>query len=206
MLDCMIDGQKYDLGLAGTERAGAVIDLVNRGLKDSRRFVSSFRLDGEEISPELDGELLLDGVSMVEITTETPTQLAAKLLNESEPFIRGLQQSLTTTAQSQILSREQANRTLVESLDQLSCFVDITSFIVATLQIDLDATMVEGCSVSSRIATLNGIFTEICQAQERNDRVLVSDIIEYDLIPHLDKWLAIFATIQKYGSAQLCQG
>jgi hypothetical protein len=54
-----------------------------------------------------------------------------------------------------------------------------------------------GRPVAEYVNCLNGILQEIVNAQEGFDPVLLADILEYDLVPHLEEWKEIYTLFER---------
>ena len=69
-------------------------------------------------------------------------------------------------------------------------------FIEETLQLDFDQLSINGKQVVESVLSLNSIFQEIVNSQENFDPVLLADLLEYDLVPHLEEWKGIFTLFE----------
>lgn len=63
------------------------------------------------------------------------------------------------------------------------------------LGVDFQATAVGDTTLARFVEDLNALLSEAMKAQERKDWVLLADLLEYELAPHLDAWQRLFAAL-----------
>lgn len=197
MLNCVIDGQNKSFDLNGGDCLATMLDCLNGDLAKRGRFISSLLVDGEEVAGNSEeGSRRLEGIDSIEITTETPVCLAGKILGEGEDFIDGLKDFLMQVAGSYSAGRDSADSSFAEAVQGLQWFVQMTQFIESALKLDFQLLLLKGRPVSEYVNNLNGILLEIVDAQEGCDPVMLADLLEYDLVPHLEEWKEIYTLIK----------
>jgi hypothetical protein len=198
MLSCVIDGQLKDFKGYGAGNLGSLVNDMNRDLAVSGRFIASLRVNGEEIALiEEETGRRLEGSDSIEITTESPVSLVGKILAEGENYIDGVRDFLIKVAGHFTSGSECADAAFAEAVQGLQWFVQMTDFIECTLNLDFQKLSLNGRPVAEYVKNLNGILQEIVDAQEGSDPVLLADILEYDLVPHLEQWKEIYALIER---------
>jgi hypothetical protein len=196
MLNCMIDGQVRSFDLNGADSLATMLDCLNGDLVKGGRFISSLLVNGEEVAGSREEtDRSLDGIDSIEITTETPVCLAGKILAEGEAYIDGLKDFLMQVAGSYCAGRESADGSFAEAVQGLQWFVQMTDFIETTLKLDFQRLSLKGKAISEYVRSLNGILMEIVDAQEESDPVMLADLLEYDLVPHLEEWKEVYTLI-----------
>ncbi len=198
MQSCVIDGLARDFNGGGAESLAGVLGCLNTDLAKDGRFIKSLRVNGREVA-DIDRESArrLDGVHSLEITTESRLDLARNIIAEGEQFIGSLQDYLIQTAGHSSRGSACAGDSLVEAVQGLDWFVRMIGFIEETLHLDFHRLARNGKSVAECVKQLNAILQEIINAQEKSDAVLLADILEYDLAPHLEEWKGVFTLFER---------
>ncbi len=116
---------------------------------------------------------------------------AHELVQEGSVFLEELHRSILVTAGLYRAGNEQeGNGHFIELTHGLEMFVTLTA---ATRQLPEFGTMpVDAAGVA---AGLNDILVEIVAAQEQQDMVLLTDLLEYELAPQVKPWLERFTTL-----------
>jgi len=114
------------------------------------------------------------------------------LLQEGSVFLEELHRSIMVTAGLYRAGNEQeGNGHFIELTHGLEMFVTLTS---AARQFPEFGTMpVDAAGVA---AGLNDILVEIVAAQEQQDMVLLTDLLEYELAPQVKPWLETFTALR----------
>lgn len=198
MLSCVIDGQVKSFNLNGTDSLATMLEGLNSDLAKGGRFIASLLVNGEEVVDSIsEKSRRLDGIDSIEITTETPVRLVGKILDEGQNYIDGLRDCLMKVAGHFTSGSECADDSFAEAVQGLQWFVQMTDFIECTLNLDFQKLLRNGRPVAEYVNSLNGILQEIVNAQEGSDPVLLADIIEYDLVPHLEEWKEIYTLFER---------
>lgn len=83
---------------------------------------------------------------------------------------------------------------LLTGFDWLVKALDCTG---TALGVDFAATPFGGITLARFADDMNALLTEAMKAQERKDWVLLADLIEYELAPHLAEWPKVFALLKE---------
>jgi len=203
MLSCVIDGQLRNLHLNGCESLAAILDDVNLDLAKGGKFIASLRVNGEEVEGNVKtADRCLDGVVSIEIMTDTPICLVGKILDEGQNYIDGLMEFLKGVAGNYSAGSDCADDSFDEAVQGLQWFVQMTDFIESTLKLDFNRLTFNGRTITEYVHNLNGILLEMAGAQEAGDPVLLADVLEYDLVPHLEEWGEIYILFKEKLSAE----
>ena len=198
MLSCVIDGQVKSFNLNGADSLSAMLEGLNSDLAKGGRFIASLRVNGEEVAGNSEeASRRLDGIDSVEITTESPLCLVGKILDEGQNYIDGLRAYLMQVAGDFSAGRNGADGSFTEAVQGLQWFVQMTDFIECTLNLDFQKLLLNGSPVAEYVKSLNGILQEIVTAQEEGDPIMLADLLEYDLAPHLEQWKEIYSLFER---------
>jgi hypothetical protein len=205
MLNCVIDGQAKALALNSGDSLATMLNGLHADLAKKGRFVASLRVNGEEVAGGEEGkDRCLEAIRSIEITTESPDCLAGKFLAESLDFIEDLQNHLTQVAGHFTSGSGCADASFAEGIQGLQWFVQMTDFIEGTLRLDFRDLSLNGKAVGAYVNILNCILHEIVNAQEASDPLLLAEILEYDLVPHLDDWKEIYNLFKGQSEIKPC--
>jgi hypothetical protein len=197
MLNCLIDGQVKSIDLNNSECLTTVLESINNDLAKGGRFIASLMVNGEEVEGDIKAtDRRLDGIDSIEITTESPICLAGKILDGGENYLDGLMTFLMGVAGKYGAGAEHAENSFSEALQGLQWFVQMTDFIECTLRLDFGRITHNGRTITEYVNNLNTILLEMAKAQESNDQVILADLLEYDLVPHLGEWKNIYKLFQ----------
>jgi hypothetical protein len=198
MLSCVIDGQVKSFNLNGADSLSAMLEGLNSDLAKGGRFIASLRVNGEEVAGNSEeASRRLDGIDSVEITTESPLCLVGKILDEGQNYIDGLRAYLMQVAGDFSAGRDGADGSFTEAVQGLQWFVQMTDFIECTLNLDFQKLLLNGSPVAEYVKSLNCILQEIVTAQEEGDPIMLADLLEYDLAPHLEQWKEIYSLFER---------
>lgn len=194
MQSCVIDGQVKDFNLSGADSLESMLNSLKGDLVKNGRFIASLRVNGRKVT-DIDEESSqhLERIGSIEITTESPLNVARNIIAEGAEYIEGLQDYLVQTAEHYSLDSERAGRYFSEAVQGLQWFVQMIGFIEQTLKLDFNQLSLNGKPVVEYVRELNSIFLDIVNTKDGFDPVLLADILEYDLVPHMEEWKGIFA-------------
>ncbi len=205
MESCLIDGQVRDVRLESLDSLGGVLDSVSGEIARSGRFISSLRVNGREVADigREEGRGL-EGIRSIEITTDSSVCLATRIIGEAEEYINGLQNCLLQTAGCYTSGSDRADQFFRESVQGLEWLVQMIGFIEKTFNLDFGRLSHNGATVAHLVHSLNGIFQQIVESQEKCDPVLLADVLEYDLVPHLEEWKRVFVLFKEESALFTC--
>lgn len=195
-MNCMVDGMVRNVQ-GGAGGVGNVISILNREFAESGKVVSSLRVNGEEFFGDEEELGYGADVSSLEITTDTPANLAVKALVSGQEYIEDLRDFLLKTVDLFRTGDETRGKEyFVESVQGLQWLVRMVGYIGQILRLDFDRITHESCTLGQIVQHLNQICADILGAQEKGDHVLLADLLEYELAPQIAQWREIFAMLK----------
>jgi hypothetical protein len=90
-----------------------------------------------------------------------------------------------------------ANNSLAELISGLGLMLQTIGAVAEALGPDLAASLPGNESLEQLMNNLNAVLRDIVHAQERRDLVLLADLLEYELAPHLELWKGIFSALRE---------
>lgn len=194
MLNCVVDGMGRTLEVSGRQNLGHVISSLNREIEANGKVVASMRVNGEEFIGDVDDLAMnCDGVHSIEITTDTPENLAMSALAGSCQYVEELREFILKTVDLFRIGDEKKGREFfLETVQGLQWMIRMLGCAGTLLGVDFSRAEHEGRAIDGHIGRLNRIFSEIVAAQEKDDLVLLIDLLEYELGPQLALWKRVF--------------
>ena len=101
-----------------------------------------------------------------------------------------------TSSQFRIGDGVAANGSLAELVSGLGLLLQTIDAVSASLGPDFATSLPGNESLERLMSGLNAVLNEIVHAQERKDWVLIADLLEYELAPHLENWKGIFTALR----------
>ncbi|WP_298271196.1 hypothetical protein [Geobacter sp.] len=122
--------------------------------------------------------------------------LIAKVLADGNVHAAEMQHhALETAAAFRAGSERKALGDYIELLGGFDPLVQTLDCVGRALGVDFNATAVGDTTLARFVEDLNALLSEAMKAQERKDWVLLADLIEYEIAPHLATWQQVFAAL-----------
>jgi hypothetical protein len=149
---------------------------------------------------------MLNDACQLEVTTELTELSVLELLTEGCSHLGKLNLSLSQATGFYRTGDETKGREFfLELIKGMEWFVKIVSAL-RLKKIDFAETVCAGRTLVESVDVLNGILREILVAQEQGDWILLTDLLEYELVPQLELWLEIFSLLRRGNSDNLGEG
>ncbi len=148
------------------------------------------------------GELLRDRIQSLEVETMPNRQVAAHFLANAGHFIQTISQALGKVAEMfRVNDEREASEQYLRSLDSLQLFLQVLAMSREVLGLDFDTIVHQGQSLEKRMETLSALVQEMLSAQQREDWVLLADLMQYDLIAELAVWQEVMPALAQRASS-----
>lgn len=157
---------------------------------DSEREVVEVKLDGNTFSEEFPHEAMLvemDEFKVVDILTESKGDLAEMALEQLPYFISTIKKGFRTAANvlRDTYSENEGHRLVAVSAESLGALINHMHVIIVNLK---NGKRDELTSVYSNLTeSLADLLGEIITIQQERDPVLLADLLEFEIIPILEK-------------------
>jgi len=83
----------------------------------------------------------------------------------------------------------------IDFLNGFDSLVQALDYVGRVLGIDFATTSLGEKSITRFVEDLSALLSETMKAQERKDWVLLADLLEYELAPHLESWHQVFTVL-----------
>jgi hypothetical protein len=187
-LEVKIDGRGESLSLGEGARFEDVMRAIGRSVGTPGTGITRVRLRGEDItgqSWESYLHLAPSDLTGLEVETGDVTALARQTLGSLSDFISNLIRELDRAAGLFRQGQEMAaGEAFSRALDGIQLVSHTTAMIERNLGIDTAAVQFNGRPAGEQLRRLEPILEDMFAAQRTGDWVLLSDLIEYELVPY----------------------
>jgi hypothetical protein len=152
------------------------------------------------------GEILrqMESREKVEIFTGTVSEIAHDSIVDALAYLDRIESIIPSLASSfQIYPGPESFENLRQLLDGFYWISLLLDKLTANFHIMLESCLVQGISVQDHLEKFIAILKQMIDSQQRGDFVLISDLLEYEVIPIVPIWKDIFSLfLQKVAVAQ----
>jgi hypothetical protein len=167
--------------------------------------VKKVQIDGTPVTPdslssnawsEAMGPNDLEG--RIEIFTGTVAEIAHESLDEARDYLNRVEAAIPSLITSFQTSPDQdaygSLKQLYEGFYWLNLLLDKLN---ANFQVNLENALIQEISVAEYHHKFASILKQLIEAQEKRDFVLISDLLEYEILPLVPVWKEMFAIVLK---------
>ena len=186
-----INGAEAEDGSFPGETLKEVLDVILKNREDS--YIRRVWLDGQEVSSTAQDSLMTSTSSIALLELEVANLqdvLANNLVNVKEyleKLIPGFQKAADLFRME---SEQEANKYYLQILDGVDWFSQVIVTIMQSWGEKL-----EGQSLEERQKKQTEFMTQMLEANQNQDWVLMADILEYEMIPLYEDWKEVLAKI-----------
>lgn len=182
------------------ETIGNVPELVQSFYSSGRfpgQMITEFRLDGIEMPLDVNKTLNPETEQVIELTTVSGKQAYVETTLVLADQVLQLVQQLNDTHQLFRMNVDDgALNNFYVVVDMLKTVYDDAISLEAFKKVILGNSD-DYPSLITKLAGLEKIIEQLLQAQESQDWLMLADLMEYELIPHINNWLK---TLEKCAS------
>jgi hypothetical protein len=169
-----------------------LIDIVLNKNEFSNSVITQLEVDGNTYDPRVDDipmELALSDASKVSIFTKNNLELTFEALDSCSEYIdiltENIMELVTLYKQDKV---EEANVLFSDLVDILDLYIQLISRIHSTLKTNFKK-QVENASILQELEIhLLSVIKAILPAKENDDIIMLSDLLEYELVDNLTQW------------------
>jgi len=189
-MQVIINGQAREIKVASISTLIDIIAQIETNLEQGH-IIKHIMLNEKELEsnwyPNASKIYLLDE-DVLTIKTEESAIAARDYLNKSKEQFAQLLADFHTVADSFRISDETvANTRFVQGIENLQYYLKILEDAAILLGKPLERLMDRDVTFSSYVTELVGKLTDIIKVQQQKDWVMLADMIEYEMIPSLEK-------------------
>ena len=175
---------------------GETLEEVMNAIVKSRQnsYIRRIWLDGQEVSSDSQDTLktLTTSVELLELELAELQDLLANNLTNAKDYLVKLIPGFQKAADLFRMGNEQeANQYYLQVLDGIEWFSQVVIIIVSTQK-----NKYEEKSLEERQKKLTDLMSQMLEANQNQDWVLMADLMEYEMIPFYKDWEAVLSRIE----------
>lgn len=192
MTDIIVNNNRYEFKKGEESR---VVDLLDTILADTNyqdQVISKISVNGKVLNEDEENAIAdssLTKVGSIHITTQSSVELAFEALDSCNVYIENLnEQILALVAVYQEGKMAEANEMFGELVDFIDLFIQLVTRIHRTLKANLGDNYRKSKTVQNLEIHLLSVLKAILPAKERDDVIMLCDLLEYELMDNLTQW------------------
>jgi hypothetical protein len=191
----IIDGQQSDVRISNFDNLEDILVKIMEDGGIENRVVTDVLVNNEnfsEIYPHQAEDMETNEIESLEIKTVAASSMAVNITRELYKVLNLMSKGGGQIAELFRVADD------AEALDMYQDLLEVTrDFLgmVGTLrdQFRLKADQ----EFEAKVQRLSELFSEMIEVQENEDYVLLSDLIEYEYLPHVEEWKGVVAGLRK---------
>ncbi len=191
----IIDGQQSDFSITNyTNLDELLVGLMSQENLDNR-IVTDVLVNDEafsEIYPHQAEDVDCRDIQKVEIKTMGVNEMGVNIARELYKVIRLMNEGARQVAD--LFRRADDSEALEMYQDLLDVTRDFLSMIGALRD---EFSLTKSAQFEGAVKDLSGLFSEMLEVQENEDWILLSDLLEYEFQPLVDRWKSIVAALRE---------
>lgn len=191
----IVDGRKSDQKISNFSNLEEILANVMKTEEMAGRIVTDVIVNNEtfsEIYPHQAEDMSVDGISSVEVRSETASKMAIEMSAELHKVTRMMASGARNVAR---LFRESQDSDALELLQDL---LDVTRDFMGMLS-HLKTNYMGGVDEEfiNKTEEFSNLISEMSEVLENEDWILLADLLEYEFMPVCDSWRVIGETLHK---------
>ena len=166
-----------------------VLDEIVKGQEDT--YIRRIWMDGQEVSSSAQDTLMTStsSIELLELELAKLKDLLANNLGNAKDYLEKLIPAFQKAADLFRMGNEQeAHKYYLQILDGIDWFSQVVQTIVVSLKNEFD-----GTNYKDQQAKLTNLMTQMLEANQNQDWVLLADLLEYELIPFYEGWQEVLS-------------
>ena len=184
---------------------GELLEQIQKNTVLPGTYISSVILNGETIDLQVEDKktqdfrtTLVNDVEKLEIKIVSVQEIISKNLENAEHYLEKLIPGIEKAAELfQLGDETEANQFFLNIIDGIDWLSQVFDGVVAALNIDIESTKIKGKTIQERKAQLINLTRQLVEANKNKDWVLVSDLLEYEILPFYGEWSDLIPEFRK---------
>jgi len=199
MVSVQLNGNPFDTPNKKETLGSLLVQIRDDTLKPGH-FVSEVNCDGISLNlreEEDMKEMAIESFSEIKVFSHSPEGIISESLHNNDEVSETLCELLTSIAEKlRVGMISESMNPYIECLEHVEAFLQIVNHIQAYL-LDNGEEKV-AVSMEDYIKQFLEISTEMLEAQNDEDYVLLADLVEYEVVPLLQDWLELSGVIKNF--------
>lgn len=190
-MEVVLDGNRLEVEPPG-ETLQEVINWLLENQVSTDRALREVKVNGEPYSVADMGpasSLAASDVQSLEVQTAEARQVALEFMGQAPTYLEAIAQAVGAVAELfRVADERDASEQYIAVLESLQLFLTMLEETRRLLNLNLEVAVYEQRSAAAALESLSGLVKKLLDAQEKEDWVLLADLLEYDLAPELRAW------------------
>ncbi len=193
MTDIIVNNSRYEFNQDNEN--SRVADLLDSILADNKfhdQVISKIAVNGKVLTEAEENAIndsTLTKVGSIHITLQSSVDLAFEALDSCNVYIENLNEQIKAlVAAYQEGKSDDANAMFGELVDFIDLFIQLVTRIHRTLKANLGENYRKSKTVQNLEIHLLSVLKAIIPAKEREDVIMLCDLLEYELMDNLTQW------------------
>lgn len=192
MTQITINNRKIEKEISSAKSINAAMDFILSDIASEQEVVSDISINGKSISLEQEETVLnqpLSNYDSVDFTLRSSLDLAFDALDSCNAYIDLVIDKIhTLTGLYQENKIDEANAKFGEAIEIIDLFVQLVSRIYRTLKSEQDGNITKSDTIQNLEIHLLSIMKAMVPAKEKEDIIMLCDLLEYELVDNLTQW------------------
>ncbi|MBK23752.1 MAG: hypothetical protein CME70_07070 [Halobacteriovorax sp.] len=187
-----VNQEEINLKTQANQTVNELIDNLLSGVIKDSEVITSIQINGRQLNEVEEGECLpsqLSEFNNIDFTVKSSIELAFEALESCSSYIdvviNKIQELNKLYASGELQS---ANSLFAEVIEIMDLFVQLMSKIHSTLRANLGDKFEKTQTLQNLEIHLLSILKGLVPAKEKNDIIMLCDLLEYELIDNLTQW------------------
>ncbi len=159
------------------------------------------KVNGQELLEDENGlypDLQSDEIESLELKTGLPADMAHQGLDDAGDYLQKLNPGIEKTAELFRLGEaSKANEYYAHCVDGINWFIHVLEGVRQVMKLNFQDLSFKGEPVQSHVEKLQQIIRQMWSVQVEEDWVMLSDLLEYELLPIMEAWKGILPLIER---------
>ncbi len=191
----IIDGQQSDYSISNFDNLEDVLVKIVEGGEMESRVVTDVWVNNEnfsEIYPHQAEDMETEEIEKLEIKTVPTSEMAVNITRELYKVLNLMSKGGSQVAELFRVADD------AEALDMYQDLLEVTRDFLGMIGTLRDQFRFKADSdFEDKVQKLSDLFSEMMEVQENEDYVLLSDLMEYEYLPHVEEWKIVIADLRK---------
>jgi hypothetical protein len=191
MTNVTVNNRPLECNLSENYTVTDVINIIQADIK-GKEVLTSMTIDGEHFQCDSEHEVFRRNITNyghIDFFFQRPIDLAYEALDSTGAYI----DIISAKIQDLLLlynenKPEAANAKFAEVIDIMDLFIQLMSKINRTIREDLNDKYVKSPTIQNLEIHLLSVLKALIPAKEKDDVIMLCDLLEYELIDNLTQW------------------
>lgn len=199
-MEIFLDNKELTLSNHPDNLEGIMQEVMTNFLNDER-IVWTLKLNGQNYSESTPHDALkigIDDINSLEIGTKEKKEIVLNFLTNGDELIRILNESaIKISGLFRLSDIQEANKHYMLFLESYQYFFQMIQEGINSLLPEFQEIIIEGCAISLKVDALKKLFNDMISSQEKEDWIMLADLLEYELVPLLKEWNKFLLPLKK---------